>query len=67
MPAFDPKVTSRILHHETVSDAARRILECWFEKRPIRPEYYRSGTGAHSYCAGDATKGSEEAARDKRA
>ena len=51
----------------------REILECWFEKRPIRPEYLivqggrLAGTGAHSYSAGDATKGSEQAARYKRA
>ena len=49
----------------------REILECWFEKRPIRPEYLivqdgtLAGTGAHSYSAGDATKGSEDAARYK--
>ncbi len=47
----------------------REILECWFEKRPIREEYLivqggaLAGAGAHSYSAGDATKGSEEAAR----
>ncbi len=51
----------------------REILECWFDKRPIRPEYLivedgrLAGTGAHSYSAGDATKGSEAAARDKSA
>ena len=51
----------------------REILECWFDKRPIRPEYLivedgrLAGTGAHSYSAGDATKGSEDAARYKRA
>jgi formate dehydrogenase len=51
----------------------REILECWFDKRPIRPEYLiveggkLAGTGAHSYSAGDATKGSEEAARYNRA
>lgn len=50
----------------------REILECWLENRPIRPEYLivqggkLAGTGAHSYSAGDATKGSEEAARYKR-
>lgn len=50
----------------------REILECWFEKRPIRREYIiveggkLAGTGAHSYSAGDATKGSEEAMRYKR-
>ncbi len=47
----------------------REILECWFENRPIRDEYLivqsgaLAGAGAHSYSAGDATKGSEEAAR----
>jgi formate dehydrogenase len=47
----------------------REILECWFEGRPIRDEYLivdggkLAGVGAHSYSAGDATKGSEEAAR----
>ncbi|WP_158901162.1 NAD-dependent formate dehydrogenase [Burkholderia sp. L27(2015)] len=47
----------------------REILECYFEKRPIRDEYLivqsgkLAGVGAHSYSAGNATKGSEEAAR----
>jgi len=45
----------------------REILECWFEGRPIRDEYLivdggkLAGAGAHSYSAGDATRGSEEA------
>lgn len=45
----------------------REILECWLENRPIREEYLivdrgkLAGTGAHSYTAGNATKGSEEA------
>jgi formate dehydrogenase len=49
----------------------REILECWFEGRPIRDEYLivdagrLAGAGAHSYSAGDATGGSEEAARFK--
>jgi hypothetical protein len=49
----------------------REILECWFEGRPIRNEYLivqggkLAGAGAHSYSAGDATHGSEEAARFK--
>jgi len=49
----------------------REILECWFEKRPIRQEYLiveggkLAGAGAHSYSAGNATKGSEDAARYK--
>nr|WP_315595746.1 NAD-dependent formate dehydrogenase [uncultured Cupriavidus sp.] len=47
----------------------REILECYFEGRPIRNEYLivqnggLAGTGAHSYSAGNATSGSEEAAR----
>jgi len=47
------------------------ILECWFEGRPIREEYLivdagqLAGAGAHSYSAGDATSGSEEAERFK--
>jgi formate dehydrogenase len=49
----------------------REILECWFAGRPIRNEYLivdagkLAGVGAHSYSAGDATRGSEEAARFK--
>ena len=44
----------------------REILECFFEGRPIREEYLivaggrLAGTGAHSYSAGDATKGLEQ-------
>ena len=50
----------------------REILECWFDNRPIRDEYLivtagkLAGVGAHSYSAGDATRGSEEAARFKK-
>jgi formate dehydrogenase len=49
----------------------REILECWFEGRPIRDEYLivdggkLAGAGAHSYSAGNATGGSDEAARFK--
>jgi formate dehydrogenase len=49
----------------------REILECWFEGRPIRNEYLivdggkLAGTGAHSYSAGNATSGSEDASRFK--
>ena len=47
----------------------REILECFFDGRPMREEYLiveggaLAGAGAHSYSAGDATGGSEEAAR----
>ena len=43
----------------------REILENWLEGQPIRSEYLivdkgqLAGTGAHSYSAGDATRGSE--------
>jgi len=49
----------------------REILECFFENRPIRNEYLvvqggkLAGVGAHSYSEGNATRGSEEAARFK--
>jgi len=49
----------------------REILECFFAGRPIRNEYLivqggkLAGAGAHSYSEGDATKGSEDAARFK--
>jgi formate dehydrogenase len=50
----------------------REILECWFDDRPIREDYLiveggkLAGAGAHSYSAGDATSGSEEAERFSR-
>jgi len=49
----------------------REILECWLEDRPIRNEYLivdkgkLAGMGAHSYTAGNATGGSEEAEKFK--
>jgi formate dehydrogenase len=49
----------------------REVLECWFEGRPIRNEYLvvdggkLAGVGAHSYSEGNATEGSEEAAKFK--
>lgn len=49
----------------------REILECFFEGRPIREEYLivdggkLAGAGAHAYSEGNATGGSEEAARFK--
>ena len=50
----------------------RETLECWFEGRPIRSEYLivdggkLAGAGAHSYSSGNATGGSDEAARFKQ-
>ena len=49
----------------------REILECWFDGKPIREEYLivqggaLAGAGAHSYSEGNATGGSEEAAKFK--
>jgi formate dehydrogenase len=49
----------------------REILECWLAGRPIREEYLivdggeLAGAGAHAYSPGDATSGSDEAARFK--
>ena len=50
----------------------REILECWFAGRAIRNEYLivdggkLAGAGAHAYTEGNATKGSDEAARFKK-
>jgi formate dehydrogenase len=52
----------------------REILECWFAtpRQPIRDEYLivdkgqLAGVGAHSYTAGNATKGSDEAVKYKK-
>ena len=50
----------------------REILECLFEKKPIRDPYLivkdgqLAGMGAHSYSKGSATGGSEEAAKYKK-
>src|SRR3981081_117386 len=50
----------------------REIMECYFEGRPLRNEYLivdkgrLAGVGAHSYSAGNATGGSEEAAKFKK-
>ncbi|NOS75534.1 MAG: NAD-dependent formate dehydrogenase [Methyloglobulus sp.] len=51
------------------ASGTREILECWFAYRPIREEYlivdggHLAGTGAHSYSAGNATSGWEEATK----
>jgi formate dehydrogenase len=65
-----PHISGTSLSAQTrYAAGVREILECWFENRPIRDEYLivqsgaLAGAGAHSYSAGDVTKGSEEAAR----
>ncbi len=68
-----PHVSGTSLSAQTrYAAGTREILECWFEKRPIRNEYLvvdggkLAGVGAHSYSPGNATRGSDEAARFKK-
>ncbi|MBU6169878.1 MAG: NAD-dependent formate dehydrogenase [Verrucomicrobiota bacterium] len=68
-----PHISGSSLSAQTrYAAGTREILECWFEGRPIRSEYLivdggkLAGVGAHSYSAGNATKGAEEAARFKK-
>jgi formate dehydrogenase len=68
-----PHISGTSLSAQTrYAAGTREILECWFEGRPIRDEYLivdkgkLAGAGAHSYSAGNATRGSEEAAKFKR-
>jgi len=67
-----PHISGSSLSAQTrYAAGTREILECFFESRPIRDEYLiveggrLAGAGAHSYSEGDATGGSEEAARFK--
>jgi formate dehydrogenase len=69
-----PHISGTSLSAQTrYAAGTREILECWFEKRPIRNEYLivdggkLAGAGAHSYSTGDATKGSEDGAKFKSA
>ena len=54
------------------ADGVREILECFFDKKPIRDQYLivkdgqLAGMGAHSYSKCSATSGSEEAAKYKK-
>ncbi len=67
-----PHISGTSLSAQTrYAAGVREILECYFAKKPIRDEYLivkdgkLAGVGAHSYTAGDATGGSEEAAKFK--
>ena len=67
-----PHISGTTLSAQTrYAAGTREILECFFDGRPIRDEYLivqggrLAGVGAHSYSEGDATGGSEEAARFK--
>ncbi len=68
-----PHISGSSLSAQTrYAAGTREILECWFEGKPIRSEDLivdggkLAGVGAHSYSAGNATKGAEEAARFKK-
>ena len=70
--AMTPHISGTSLSAQTrYAAGVREILECYFDGRPIRNEYLvvqngkLAGVGAHSYSEGDATGGSEEAARFK--
>lgn len=69
-----PHISGTSLSAQTrYAAGTREILESYFAGKPIRDEYLivqggkLAGVGAHSYTAGDATKGSEEAAKFKKA
>jgi formate dehydrogenase len=68
-----PHISGSSLSAQTrYAAGTREILECYFEGRPIRDTYLivhggkLAGTGARSYSAGNATGGSEDAARFKQ-
>jgi formate dehydrogenase len=68
-----PHISGSSLSAQTrYAAGTREILECWFDGKPIRNEYLvvdggrLAGVGAHSYSPGNATQGSEEAAKFKK-
>jgi formate dehydrogenase len=71
--AMTPHTSGTTLSAQTrYAAGVREVLECWFDKKPIRNEYLiakdgkLAGVGAHSYSAGNATKGSDEAVKFKK-
>jgi len=70
--AMTPHISGTSLAAQTrYAAGVREILENYFDGKEIRPEYQivtngkLAGTGKHSYSEGNATKGSEEAAKYK--
>jgi len=68
-----PHISGTSLSAQTrYAAGTREILECYFENRPIRNEYLivqggeLAGVGARSYSKGNATTGSEDAARYRK-
>merc|ERR1719158_2430269 len=71
--AMTPHVSGTSLSAQTrYAAGVREILECYFEKKPIRNEYLivqngqLAGAGAHAYSKGNATGGSDEATKFKK-
>lgn len=71
--AMTPHISGTSLSAQTrYAAGVREILECYFDGRAIRNEYLvvqdgqLAGVGAHSYSKGNATRGSEEAAKFKQ-
>jgi len=71
--AMTPHISGTSLSAQTrYAAGVREILECHFGNKPIRNEYLiakdgkLAGVGAHSYSPGNATKGSDEAAKFKQ-
>ena len=69
-----PHISGTSLSAQTrYAAGTREILENYFAGKPIRTEYLivdkgkLAGAGAHAYTPGDTTKGSEEAAKYKKA
>ena len=67
-----PHISGSSLSAQTrYAAGTREILECWFQGKALRSEYLivdkgkLAGAGAHSYSAGNATGGSEEAVKFK--
>lgn len=70
--AMTPHTSGTTLSAQTrYCQGVMEILECHFEGRPLRDEYLiaqngkLAGAGAHAYSEGNATGGSEEAAKFK--
>eukprot|EP01094_Clydonella_sp_ATCC50884_P001127 TRINITY_DN1084_c0_g1_i1.p1 TRINITY_DN1084_c0_g1~~TRINITY_DN1084_c0_g1_i1.p1 ORF type:complete len:441 (+),score=146.86 TRINITY_DN1084_c0_g1_i1:40-1323(+) len=68
--AMTPHTSGTTLSAQTrYAAGVREILECYFEGRDVRDEYKivwngeLAGTGKHSYSEGNATGGSDEAAK----
>jgi len=69
-----PHISGTSLSAQTrYAAGTREILECYFEKRPIRSEYLivqdgkLAGVGAHSYSVKEAKKTTEDAKQSGKA